>query len=75
MVYSISSALTNLDSVLRSRDITLPIKLRIVKATVFPVVTYGCESWTRKKEECRRIDAGKDSREPLGQQGDQTSQS
>ena len=52
MVYSISSALTNLDSELKSRDITLPIKLRLVKATVFPVVTYGCESWTRKKEEC-----------------------
>ena len=44
-------------SVLESRDITLPTKVRIVKAMVFPVVNYGCESWTRKKAECQRIDA------------------
>ena len=50
-------AMTNLDSGLKSRDITLPIKVRIVKAMVFPVVTYGCESWTTKKAEHRRIDA------------------
>ena len=49
--------MTNLDSVLKSRDITLPIKVHIVKAMVFPVVMYGCESWTIKKAECRRIDA------------------
>ena len=47
----------NLDSILRSRDITLPTKVRLVKAMVFPVVIYGCESWTIKKAECRRIDA------------------
>ena len=50
-------ALTNLDGVLKSRDITLPTKVHIVKAIVFPVVTYGCESWTIKKEECQRMDA------------------
>ena len=49
--------MTNLDSILRSRDITLPTKVRLVKAMVFPVVTYGCESWTIKKTECQRIDA------------------
>ena len=48
---------TNLDSVLKSRDITLPMKVRLVKAMVFPVVIYGCESWTIKKAECQRIDA------------------
>ena len=48
---------TNLDSILKSRDITLPTKLRLVKATVFPVVMYGCESWTIKKAKCWRIDA------------------
>ena len=48
---------TNLDSILKSRDITLPTKVRLVKAMVFPVVMYGCESWTVKKAECRRIDA------------------
>ena len=47
----------NLDSILKSRDITLPTKVRLVKAMVFPVVMYGCESWTVKKAECRRIDA------------------
>ena len=45
-------ALTNLDSILKSRDITLPAKVRLVKAMVFPVVMYGCESWTIKKSEC-----------------------
>ena len=50
-------AMTNLDSILKSRDITLPTKDRIVKAIIFPVVTYGCESWTVKKAERRRIDA------------------
>ena len=49
--------MTNLDSILKSRDITLPTKVRLVKAIVFPVVTYGCESWTIKKAEHRRIDA------------------
>ena len=49
--------MTNLDSILKSSDITLPIKVRLVKAMVFPVVMYGCESWTVKKAECRRIDA------------------
>ena len=48
---------TNLDNILKSRDITLPTKVRLVKAVVFPVVTYGCDSWTIKKAECRRIDA------------------
>ena len=49
--------MTNLDSILKSRDITLSTKVRLVKAMVFPVVTYGCESWTIKKAERRRIDA------------------
>ena len=49
--------MTNLDSIFKSRDITLPIKVCLVKAMVFPVVMYGCESWTVKKAECRRIDA------------------
>ena len=49
--------MTNLDSILKSRDITLPTKLHLVKAMVFPVVMYGCESWTIKKAEYRRIDA------------------
>ena len=49
--------MTNLDSMLRSRDITLPTKVHLVKAMVFPVVMYGCESWTIKKAECQRIDA------------------
>ena len=49
--------MTNLDSILRSRDITLPTKVRLVKAMVFPVVMYRCESWTVKKADCRRIDA------------------
>ena len=49
--------MTNLDSILKSRDITLPTKIRIVKAMAFPVVMYGYESWTIKKVECQRIDA------------------
>ena len=49
--------MTNLDSILKSRDITLMTKVRLVKAMVFPVVIYGCESWTIKKAECQRIDA------------------
>ena len=49
--------MTNLDSILKSRDITLPTKVHLVKALVFPVVIYGCESWTIRKVECRRIDA------------------
>ena len=49
--------MTNLDSILKSRDITLPTKVHLVKAMFFPVVMYGCESWTVKKAECRRIDA------------------
>ena len=50
-------AMTNLDSMLKSRDITVPTKVRRVKAIVFPVVMYCCESWTVKKAECQRIDA------------------
>ena len=49
--------MTNLDSILKNKDITLPTKVCLVKAMVFPVVMYGCESWTVKKAECRRIDA------------------
>ena len=52
-------AMTNLNSVLKSRDISLPTKVHLVKAMVFPVVMYGCESWTIKKAECQRIDAFK----------------
>ena len=72
-------AMTNLESVLKSRDITLPTKVHLVKAMVFPVVMYGCESWTIKKAECRRIDAfelwcwRRLLRESLGLQGDPTS--
>ena len=50
-------AMTKLDSILKSRDVTLPTKVRLVKAMIFPVVMYGCESWTIKKAECQRIDA------------------
>ena len=50
-------AMTNLDNILKSRDITLSTKVCIIKAMVFPVVMYGCESWTIKKDECQRIDA------------------
>ena len=72
--------MTNLDSILKSRDNTLPTKVHLVKAMVFPVVMYGCESWTIKKAECWRIDAfelmfGEDSWESLGLQGDPTSPS
>ena len=49
--------MTNLDSILKSRDITLPTKVRLIKAVVFPVVVYGCENWTLKKAECQRMDA------------------
>ena len=49
--------MTNLDSILKSKDVTLPTKVHLVKAMVFPVVMYGCESWTMKKAECQRIDA------------------
>ena len=71
--------MTNLDSILKSRGIVLPTKFHLVKATVFPVVMYGCESWTIKKAEHQRIDAfdcgvGEDSWEFLRLQ-DQTSQS
>ena len=54
---SLEEKLINLNSILKSRDITLPTKVRLVKAMVFPVVMYGCESWTVKKAERRRIDA------------------
>ena len=67
--------MTNLDSALKSKDIALPTKVRTVKATVFPVAMYGCESWTIKKVQCRRTGVfklwcGEDSWESLGQQGD-----
>ena len=70
-------AMTNIDSILKIRGITLLTKVHLVKAMVFPVVIYGCESWTIKKAECQRIDALKcgiveDSYESLGLQGDQT---
>ena len=77
-------AMTNLDSILKSRDITLPTKVHLVKAIVFPVVTYGCESWTIKKAERQRIDAFElgtehsslsQSTESFGLQGDPTNQS
>ena len=58
-------AMTNLDSILKSRDITLPTKVHLVKAKVFPVVMYGCESWTIKKAEGRRIDAFEKTLESL----------
>ena len=73
--------MTNLESLLKSRDITLPTKVRPVKAMVFPIVMYGCESWTIKKGECQRsvmvlnCGVGEDSWGSLGQHGDQTSQS
>ena len=54
-----NKVMTNLDSILKSRDITLRTKVRLVKAMVFPVVMYGCESWTVKEAECRKIDAFK----------------
>ena len=72
--------MTNLDSIFKSRYITLPTKVHLVKAMVFPVVMYGCESWTVKKGECRRLmllncGVGEDSWESLGLQGDPTSPS
>ena len=72
--------MTNLDSILKSRDITLSTKVRLVKAMAFPVVMYGCESWTIRKVECRKIDAfelgvGEDSFESLGLQGEPISPS
>ena len=71
-------AVTNLDSILKSRDITLPTKVRLVKTMVFPVVMYGCESWTIKKAETKQLmllncGVGEDSWESLGLQGDPTS--
>ena len=72
--------ITNLDSILKSRDITLPTKVHLVKAMIFPVVMYGCESWTIKKAERRRIDAfelwcWRRLLKVLGLQGDPTSPS
>ena len=72
--------MTNLDSVLKSRDISLPTKVRLVKAMFFPVVMYGCESWTIKKAECQKLillncGVGEDSLESFGLQRDPTSQS
>ena len=72
--------MTKLDSILKSRNITLPTKVRLVKAMVFPVVMYGCESWTIKKAEHQRVDAFKlwywrQFRESLGLQGDPTNPS
>src|SRR5574337_1752148 len=66
--------MTNLDSILKSREITLPTKVRLVKAMVFPVVIYGCESWTVKKLSAKELmllncGVGEDSRESLGLQG------
>ena len=56
-MFYLSLTMTNLDSILKSRDITLPTKVCLVKTMVFPVIMYGCESWTVKKAECQRIDA------------------
>ena len=70
--------MTNLNSILKSRDITLPTKVHLVKAMVFLVVTYGCESWTIKSAKelmLLNCGAGEDSRESLGLQGDPTSPS
>ena len=65
--------MTNLDSILKSRDITLPTKVHLVKAMVFPVVMYGCESWTVKKaEHLLNCGVGEDSLESLGLQGEKT---
>ena len=77
----VRKVMTNLDSMLKSRDITLPTKVHLVKAMVFPVVMYGCESWTEKKDESQRIGAfavcvvGENSSESLELQGDEASQS
>ena len=72
--------MTKLDSILKSRDITLPKKIHLVKAMVFPVVMYGCENWTIKKAECQRMDAfelwcWRRLLKSLGLQGDPTSPS
>ena len=72
-----SKVMTNLDSILKSRDITLPTKVRLVKAMVFPVVMYGCESWTVKNMSAKELmllncGVGEDSCESLGLQGDPT---
>ena len=72
-------AVTNLDSILKSKDTTLPTNVYLVKAMVFPVVMYGCECWTIKKTEAKEwmplnCGVGENSWESLGQQGDQTSQ-
>ena len=72
--------MTHLDSILKSRDFTLPTKVRLVKAMVFPLVMYGCESWTIKKAECQKLmllncGVEEDSWESLGLQGDPTSPS
>ena len=73
-------AVTYLDSILKTRDVTLPTKVRLVKAMVFPAIRYGCKRWTIKEAECQRIDAfelwcWRRLGESLGQQGDPTSQS
>ena len=72
--------MTNLDSIFKSKDITLPTKVCLVKAMVFPVVMYGCESWTIRKLSAKELmllncSVGEDSRESLGLQGDTTSPS
>ena len=72
--------MTNLDGILKSRDITLPTKVCLVKAMVFPVVMYGCESWTIRKLSAEELmvlncSVGEDSRESLGLQGDPTNPS
>ena len=77
--YSLEENYDHLDSIFKSRDITLPTKVRLVKAMVFPVVMYGCESWTVKKAERQRIDAfevwcWRRLLKSLGLQGDPTSQ-
>ena len=73
-------SILNLDSILKSRDITFLTKVPIVKAVVFPVVMYGCESWTIKKAECKELmllncGVGEEAQESLDLQGDQSSQS
>ena len=80
LISHVSKVMTNLDNILKSRDITLLTKVSIVKSLVFPVVMYRCESWTIKKTEQQELmlsncGAGEDSWESLGLQGDQTSQS
>ena len=72
--------MTNLDSISKSRDINLPTKVHLIKVMVFPVIMYGCESWTVKKAECQKLmllnyGVGEDSRQSLGLQGDPTSPS